>query len=110
MDLPVPEVSTPSTSGQKDVGKQPLMTEQESDSNTPLGKDEGHVSNNAAALVTGPRLLTPPVSYVASNSSTEKMSRENEVVWGDGVGIILEELKKVWSYHAIFHIKVFSDH
>ena len=107
MDLPVPEGSTPSTSGRKDIGKQPLMTEQESDFNTPLGKGDGHVPNNAAAPVTGSRFV---LFSVASNSSTEKMSRESEVVSGDDVGTILEEVKKVWSYHAIFHIKVFSDH
>ena len=68
----------------------PLMREQESD---------GHVSNNAAALVTGPRLLTSPVTDVASNSSTD-------------IHAILEKVKKVWSYHAIFHsnVKLFSDH
>ena len=93
MDLPVPEGSN---SGQKDIGKQPLMTEQESDSNPPL----------ADALVTGPRLLTPPVSYVASNSNTEKKSSENEVVSGDDFSITLEKLKEVWSYHAIFHTNV----
>ena len=108
MDLPVPEGSTPRTSGQKDIGKHPLMTEQESDSNPPLGKEDGHISNNADALVTGPPLLTPPVSHVASNSNPEKKKSENEVVSGDVFGIMLEKLKEVWSYHAIFHTNVKS--
>ena len=110
--MPVPEGSTPSTSGQKYIGKHPLMTEQESDSKPPLGKEDGHVSNNADALVTGPRLLTPPVSYVASNSNPEKKSSENEVVSGDDFGVTLEKLKEVWSYHAIFHtnVKLFPGH
>ena len=112
MDLPEPEGSTPSTSGQKDFGKHPLTTEQESDSNPPLGKEDGHVSNNAGALVTGPPLLTPPVSCVASNSNPEKRTSGNEVVSGDIFDKILDPFKEVWSYHAIFHaiVKLFPGH
>ena len=88
MDLPVPEGSSSSTSatlsGQKDIVKQSLMTEQ--GSNTPLAREDGH-PNNAAAIVTD-----------------RPVFGENELVSRDDFdNTILKKLEVCRSYHAIFH-------
>ena len=51
-------------------------------------------------------LPVPAGSDFASNSSSEKISSENEVVSGDDFGATLEKFNEVWSYHAIFHTNV----
>ena len=90
MDLPVPEGSSSSTSatlsGQKDIVKQSLMTEQ--GSNTPLAREDGHPNNAAAIIIVTGRLVYG----------------ENELVSRDDFNnTILKKLEVCRSYHAIFH-------
>ena len=64
MVLPVHEGSTPS-SGQNGIIN-----------NTPLVREDHHLSRNAAALVAGASLPTFPLDVVAPNSGTEKVTSQ----------------------------------
>ena len=100
MVLSAREGSTRSTSGTLCGQKENVLN------NTPLAREDHHLSSNAAAFVTGRPLLTPPKDVVAFNSGTESTSKqiaENDLFLRDDFGEVVENLEKVWSYHAVFH-------
>ena len=95
MVLSACEGSTPSTSETLSGQNENVLN------NTPLAREDHHLSSNAAALVTGPPLLTPPRDVVASNSGTESTSQqskqlaENDLFLRDDFGEVVENLEKV---------------
>lgn len=94
MVLSAREGSTPSTSGTLCGQKENVLN------NTPLAREDHHLSSNAAAFVTGRPLLTPPKDAVASNSGTESASQqskqlaENDLFLQDDFGVVVENLEK----------------
>ena len=95
MVLSVHDCSTPSTCGI-------LSRQKEIVNNTPLAREDHHlhVSSNAAALVTGPPLPTPPVDIVdivekVVSEQSKQLSENDLFVQDDFGGTIMENLGKV---------------
>ena len=95
MVLSVHDGSTPSTCGT-------LSGQKEIINNTPLAREDHHlhVSSNAAALVTEPRLLTPPLDIVdivekVVSEQSKQLSENDLFAQDDFGGTIVENLGEV---------------